>query len=82
MGLPKAIQSDQGSNFVSGTFQQVMHELGIKQYTSSAYHPLSQRGSGEFPPDFKKHDEMSYYYQQGKDWDDGIHLLLREAVII
>ena len=41
-GLPKSIQSDQGSNFMSGIFQQVMHELGIKQYNSSAYHPESQ----------------------------------------
>ena len=29
--LPKSVQSDQGSNFMSGIFQQVMHELGIKQ---------------------------------------------------
>ena len=27
---------------MSGVFQQVMHELGIKQYRSSAYHPKSQ----------------------------------------
>ncbi|MDA3074185.1 DDE-type integrase/transposase/recombinase, partial [Campylobacter sp. JMF_10 EL2] len=42
VGLPKSVQSDQGSNFMSGLFQQVMHELGIKQYRSSAYHPESQ----------------------------------------
>ena len=30
VGLPKSVQSDQGSNFMSGVFQQVMHELGIK----------------------------------------------------
>ncbi|CAB4010954.1 Transposon Ty3-I Gag-Pol poly, partial [Paramuricea clavata] len=42
VGLPKSIQSDQGSNFTSGLFQQIMHELGIKQYNSSAYHPESQ----------------------------------------
>ena len=27
---------------MSGIFQQVMHELGIKQYRSSAYHPESE----------------------------------------
>ena len=27
---------------MSGVFQQVMHELEIKQYRSSAYHPESQ----------------------------------------
>ena len=32
--LPRSIQSDQSSNFMSGVFQQVMHELGIKQYRS------------------------------------------------
>ena len=42
VGLPRSVQSDQGSNFMSRIFQQVMHELGIKQYKSSAYHPESQ----------------------------------------
>ena len=39
--LPKSVQPDQGSNFISETFQKV-HELGIKQYKSSAYHPEIQ----------------------------------------
>ena len=39
VGLPKSVQCDQGSNFMSGIFQQVMHELGIKQYRSSVNHP-------------------------------------------
>ena len=42
VGLSKSVQSDQGSNFMFGVFQQVMHELGIKQYRSSAYHPESE----------------------------------------
>ena len=42
VGLPKSVQSDQGSNFMSGIFQQIMHELGITQYKSSPYHPESQ----------------------------------------
>lgn len=41
-GLPQVIQSDQGSNFMSGIFQQVLHQLGSQQFKSSAYHPLSQ----------------------------------------
>ena len=32
VGLPKSIQSDQGSNFMSGLFQQVMSELNSEQY--------------------------------------------------
>ena len=35
VGLPKSVQSDQGSNFMSEIFQ---HELGITQYKSSPYH--------------------------------------------
>ena len=29
VGLPVSIQSDQGSNFMSGLMQQVPHELGV-----------------------------------------------------
>ena len=42
VGFPMSVQSDQVSNFMSEFVQQVMHELGIKQYKSSAYHPESQ----------------------------------------
>ena len=48
VGLPKSVQSDQGSNFMSGIFQQVMYELGIKQYMSTAYHPESQSALERF----------------------------------
>ena len=51
VGLPKSIQSDQGSNFMSGLFQQVMDELGIRQYRSSAYHPESQGALERFHHD-------------------------------
>ena len=47
-GLPKSIQSDQGTNFMAHAFQQVMNQLGIKQYKSSAYHPESQRALERF----------------------------------
>ena len=42
VGLPRTMQSDQDTNFMSGLFQQVMYQLGIKQVKSSAYHPKSQ----------------------------------------
>ena len=35
-GLPKSIQSDQGTNFMAHAFQQVMNQLGINQYKSSS----------------------------------------------
>jgi hypothetical protein len=82
VGLPKSIQSDQGSNFMSGVFQQVMHELGIKQYKSSAYHPESQGALERFHQTLKNMIR-TYCYDTNKDWDDGIHLLLfaaRESV--
>lgn len=41
-GLPKTIQSDQGTNFTSKLFTQVMKELKVKHVTSSPYHPGSQ----------------------------------------
>ena len=82
VGLPRSVQSDQGSNFMSGIFQQVMHELGIKQYKSSAYHPESQGAFERFPQTLKNMIR-SYCFDTEKDWDEGIHLLLfavRESV--
>ncbi|KAK3106890.1 hypothetical protein FSP39_002127 [Pinctada imbricata] len=82
VGAPKAIQSDQGSNVMSGLFQQVMHELGIRQYKSSAYHPESQGALERFHQTLKTMMK-TYCHQYGKDWDEGVHLVLfaaREAV--
>ena len=79
VGLPKTIRSDQGSNFMSGVFQQVMCELGIKQYTLSACHPQSQGALEKFHQTLKNMIRA----EQKKDWDEGVHLLLfavREAV--
>lgn len=41
-GIPRVIQSDQGSNFTSHMFKEVLQQLGVKQNQSSAYHPQSQ----------------------------------------
>ena len=82
VGLPKSVQSDQGLNFMSGIFQQVMHELGIKQYRTSAYHPESQGALERFHQTLK-HMIRSYCFDTENDWDEGIHLLLfavRESV--
>jgi hypothetical protein len=82
VGLPKSIQSDQGSNFMSGIFQQMMCELGIEQYQSSAYHPESQGALERFHQTLKNMIR-TYCLEYEKDWDEGVHLLLfaaREAV--
>ena len=75
VGLPRSVQSDQGSNLMSGIFQQVMNELGIKQYKSSAYHPESQDALERFYQTLKDMIR-SYCFDTEKDWDEGIHLLL------
>ena len=67
---------------MSGIFQQVTHELGIKQYGSSDYHPESQGALERFHQTLKNMIK-SYCFDTEKDWDEGIHLLLfavRESV--
>ena len=67
---------------MSGIFQQVMYELGIKQYKSSAYHPESQGALERFHQTLKNMIR-SYCFDIEKDWDEGVHLLLfavRESV--
>ena len=49
-----------------------MHELGIKQYMSSAYHPESQ-GALERFHQILKNMIRSYCFDTEKDWDEGIH---------
>ena len=59
-----------------------MHELGIKQYRSSAYHPESQGALERFHQTLKTMIR-SYCFDTEKGWDEGIHLLLfavRESV--
>jgi len=82
VGLPRSIQSDQGSNFMSGVFQQVMYQLGIRQFKSTAYHPQSQGALERFHQTLKNM-MRTYCQEQSKDWDEGVHMLLfavRESV--
>ena len=74
-GLPRPIQSEQGSNFTSKTFQQVMDQLGIQRHNSSAYHPESQGALERFHQTLKTMMK-SYCLENGKDSDEGVHLLL------
>ena len=60
---------------MSGVFQKVTHELGIKQYRSSAYHPESQGAFERFHQTLKNMI-LSYCFDTEKDWNEGIHLLL------
>ena len=58
-----------------GIFQQVMYELGIHQSKSSVYHPESQEAIERFHQTLKN-ILKTYCNQTGKDWDEGVHLLL------
>ena len=82
VGFPRTVQSDQGSNFMAGVFQQAMYELGIKQNVSSAYHQQSQGALERFHQTLKN-VMRTYCYEQQRDWDEGIPMLLfavRESV--
>lgn len=47
-GIPKVVQSDQGSNFISNVFQQVTQQLGSTHCPSNVYHPESQGALEQF----------------------------------
>ena len=67
---------------MSGIFQQVMYELGVKQIKSSAYHPESQGALERFHSSLKTMIR-AYVEQHEKGWDVGLPLLLfaaRESV--
>lgn len=81
-GLPKSVQSDQGTNFLSGIFKQVLQELDIDQHTSSAYHPESQGALERFHQTLKNMLRC-YCLEHEKCWDEGVPLVLfgaREVV--
>ncbi len=56
-GLPKVVQTDQGTNFMSRLFNQILSQLHIQHVVSSAYHPESHGCSGEIPPNVENHVE-------------------------
>ncbi|KAL2082452.1 hypothetical protein ACEWY4_022270 [Coilia grayii] len=81
-GLPREVQTDRGSNFSSGVFQEVMSELGIRQVLSSAYHPQSQ-GAIERCHQTLKTMIKTFCLQCDSDWDVAMPFLLfalRDAV--
>jgi len=78
VGFPKVVQSDQGSNFMSGLFQSVMIQLGICQVRSTAYHPQSQGAHERFHQTLKTM-LRTFCMTQKSDWDEGIPLLLFAA---
>uniref|UniRef100_A0AAQ4PMW8 Gypsy retrotransposon integrase-like protein 1 n=1 Tax=Gasterosteus aculeatus aculeatus TaxID=481459 RepID=A0AAQ4PMW8_GASAC len=80
-GLPKTVQTDQGSNFMSRVFRTSLKALGVAHVVASAYHPESQ-GALERWHQTLKSALRKYCTETGKEWDDGVPLVLfavREA---
>lgn len=81
-GLPRIVQTDQGTNFLSGTFKQVLQSLAITHRVSSAYHPESQGALERWHGTFKS-VLHKYCLENNQDWDDGVPFALfavRETV--
>lgn len=77
-GLPRVVQTDQGSNFTSKAFTQALVELGVKHQLSSAYHPESQGALERFHQTLKSM-LRSYCIANGKDWAEGLPYLMFAA---
>ena len=81
-GLPKSVQTDQGTNFTSKLFQQVLDRLKIQHRMSTSYHPESQGALERFHQTLKTMLK-TYCNDHQKDWDKGVPFVLfaaREAV--
>ncbi len=70
-GIPKTIQSDQGSNIMSRQFSKVMQQLKVKYNISRANHPQSQGGLERFHQTLKSNLRL-YCVQLDCDWEDGL----------
>lgn len=81
-GLPRVVQTDQGTNFQSKMFNQVIQTLGVQHVVSSAYHPESQ-GALERWHQTLKSMLRKYCLETGRSWDEGVPFVLfaaRDAV--
>ena len=74
-GIPKVVQTDRGSNFMSRVFSQVLNQLHIKHHKASAYHPQSQGALERFHQTLKSL-LRAYCMELGQSWEDGLPWLL------
>lgn len=77
-GIPKIIQSDQGTNLTSHLFQQVLKQLKIKHNLASVHHPQSQGALERFHQTLKSL-LRAYCVQLDRDWEEGLPWLLLAA---
>ena len=81
-GLPKVVQTDQGTNFMSKLFASVLRTLSVAHQVSSPYHPESQ-GALERWHQTLKAMLRKYCMDTCNDWDEGVPFVLfaiRETV--
>lgn len=74
-GLPRVIQTDQGTNFMSRLFNQILSQLHVKHVVSSAYHPESQGALERFHQTLKTM-LCTYCVDSEKEWGEGLPWLL------
>ncbi len=77
-GIPKIIQSDNGTNFTSRMFAEVLKMLKVKHNQSSVYHPQSQ-GAIEWFHQTLKSLLRAYCVELNRDWEEGLPWLLLAA---
>lgn len=77
-GVPRVIQSDQGSNFSSHLFAQILKQLRIKHNQASAYHVQSQGALERFHQTLKSM-LRAFCVQMNGDWEEGLPWLLLAA---
>lgn len=74
-GMPKIIQSDQGSNFTSKFFQKALSRMNVTHVTSTAFHPQSQGCLERFHATLKG-ILTKFCLHNGRDWDEGVQVAL------
>lgn len=74
-GLPKTVQTDQGSNFLSRVFHNSLKALKVSHVVSSAFHPQLQ-GALEHWHQTLKSSLRKYCVKTANEWDEGVPLVL------
>ncbi|XP_062287781.1 uncharacterized protein LOC133992986 [Scomber scombrus] len=77
-GIRKIVQRDQGSNFTSRLFAQILEQLHIKRNKATAYHPQSQCALERFHQHLKSL-LRAYCTELKADWEEGLPWLLLAA---
>ena len=77
-GIPRVVQSDQGSNFSSHMFAQVLKQLRVKHSQSSAYHAQSQGALERFHQTLKSL-LRAFCTELDRDWEEGLPWLMLAA---